>query len=250
MRLLKDASRRYYVIRKNPHCFRAIDLPESMGAYLASRSKKVRSEIVRKHRKLSRTLPDIALCVHEAPMNVDAVFSKVRDVEQDSWKLKANTAIVSSEQEERYYRSLLELNERDVQGVGFFLEIDEEPLAFAIGVAHQKRLYVLKTSYKSRYASLSPGQVLFYRLIEHCSEYKKETKTIELLGTDTRWIRELSSTKRPLCDVVLLRKSFKTALIMLYHKQVRPVAKQMMEKHPRLSALRDGLARPGKRYTE
>ena len=76
-----------------------------------------------------------------------------------------------------------------------------------LGVQHDDTFYALKTSYAEEFAALSPGQVLFQALIERCCDEEPGIARIELLGTDSRWKRELATESRAECRYEVLRPS-------------------------------------------
>lgn len=202
-----------------------------MADYLGTRPSDVRSELHRKRRKIENALPGVRLSAYDGSSDVEEVFLKIADIERDSWKLNARTAIICSPDETGFYKGVLSFNEVNSRGRAFFLEHEGTPLAFVIGVVHGQRFYALKTSYKKQFSSLSPGQVLFYRLIEHFIN-GGGVREIELLGSDARWKQELATRERRLVNIELLEKSLSSAVYIFARRRVLPFLRNIVKKSP------------------
>jgi CelD/BcsL family acetyltransferase involved in cellulose biosynthesis len=152
----------------------------SYEAYLASRPSKVRQEIKRKDKKIAAELRGLEL-VDVAPADVIDVVERV---ERDSWKAGAATAIISHEDERAFYRTVAALATPRTRARTFALVEPAGPIAFLLGVQHDDVYYALKTSYREDHAALSPGQVLFARLIARFCDHDATVARLELLGMD------------------------------------------------------------------
>ncbi len=219
--LSSAAAGRFAVLARDPEAAHQVDLTLRFSAWLDSRPKKVRTELRRKSLKLSRELPGAAL------RQVDgraAGLAAIAQVEREGWKDHAGTAIISTDAERGFYGDLLDLPERRL----YLLDSAAGPLAYALCLAHRGRLYALKTSYAAAQAALSPGTVLFYRLLEQLAGTDPALHTLELAGSDARWKRELASRSRQLCTWQLLRTS--------PARQLYAEAYHLMTAHPRIHA--------------
>ncbi len=243
-RLEDQARGHYYVIRRNPHCLRSIEIRDSMEAYLTSRPSKVRAELLRKRRKIQQMLPKLSLRVRACTdlTGEGETYERICKIEQTSWKSSAGTAIVSSEQERGFYRDILRLNESNIRGCAYILESCDIPVAHVIGVVHNRRFYALKTSYDKNRSALSPGQMLFFFVIESMSRPDHTIDSIELLGTDSRWKQELAALENRQCDVELLKKSAGSALYIYARNRLSPLLQSIIAKYPGILPIRNRIS--------
>jgi CelD/BcsL family acetyltransferase involved in cellulose biosynthesis len=183
---------RFLAVEREQVASRLIDLSPSYEAYLAARDKKVRSELRRKDRQLA------GAALTELPTDAGgaAALALIARVEEDSWKAAEATAIASSAREQAFYAAVFQLATPRTRGRLFALEGAAGPIAFVIGVQHDDVFYALKTSYRLDHQQLSPGQVLFGRLVERFSTPSSGVHHLELLGVDQRWKRELATRHR------------------------------------------------------
>ena len=187
---------RFLAVDRESVASRLVDLPATYDAYLASRDKKVRSELRRKDRQLAAELPGAKLVELPASAGGAGALALVTHVEADSWKAESATAIVSNPREREFYAAVFQLATPRTRGRLFSLDGAAGPIAFVIGVQHDDVFYALKTSYRQDHQQLSPGQVLFARLIERFCQAGSGVRQIELLGVDQRWKRELATAHR------------------------------------------------------
>ncbi|MEZ4268705.1 MAG: GNAT family N-acetyltransferase [Myxococcota bacterium] len=220
--LTSAAAGRFAVLARDPESAHRIDLAQPFSAWLHSRPKKVRAELRRKACKLGRELPAAELRLLHGRA---AGLAAIEEVERDGWKDQAGTAIISTDAERGFYGDLLDLPEARL----YLLDSGTAPLAYALCLAHRGRLYALKSSYAAAHAALSPGVVLFHRLLEHLAGTDPTLHTLELLGSDARWKRELASRSPQLCTWQLLRTSPR--------RQIYAEAYRLMTARPRLHAL-------------
>ena len=237
--LAEAASKNFYLIRHYPHCTRSIDVTDSIDAYLGSRPKKIRSELRRKQRKINAELPDIVFKVYDNPSQAEDVFCLLSQVEKNTWKQESGTAITCFEEQIGFYRDLFCIKDDDIKARAFFLMNGDTPLAYVIGLLYKETFYALRTSYKNDYEKLSPGQVIFYYLIEHFSGPNRIIDNIELLGADSRWKRELGSKEKRLCNIELLKKSPKTAGIYFAWHHILPFVEKTSAKYPKVGVAKE-----------
>lgn len=219
--LTSAADGRFAVLARDPESAHQIDLTQPFSHWLGDRPKKVRAELRRKACKLGRELPGAWLRqIHGRTAGLAAI----EQIEREGWKDQAGTAIISTDAERGFYGDLLDLPECRL----YLLDSAAGPLAYALCLAHRGRLYAFKSSYTAAHAALSPGLVLFYRLLEQLAGTDPALHTLELLGSDARWKRELASRSPRFCTWQLLRTS--------PARQLYAEAYRLMTADPRLHA--------------
>ncbi len=220
----------YLSVARQPGCTRAIAVDQPFEAYLASRPGKVRAELRRKARKLDKDAGPVTLRCLSGAAERDEALGACEQIEAESWKADAHSAIISSPEELAFYRGVYDLDAPDVRGQLYLLHAGAEPLAYALGVRHGSRFYALKTSYRAGQAKLAPGQVLFFHLIEAlCAD--EAIGTIELLGMDSRWKREVASREHRTCTYELHRDDLVGRSLVFAHERLKPAVQRAADEH-------------------
>ena len=216
---------------------RVIDVSGSFDDYLAARaSKKIRQELRRKLRQIVRRMPAVAFD-ELAGVSGGEALDIITHVERDSWKVDARTAIISNQRERDFYRAVFEISDVRTRGRMFTLSGPEGTFAYGLGVQHDDTYYALKTSYRADHARLAPGQALFAYLIRHMCEHEPTVATIELLGTDSRWKRELASYTRDERGYDVMRPDPVGISYALVKGHLRPALKRAAVRDPRVARL-------------
>jgi CelD/BcsL family acetyltransferase involved in cellulose biosynthesis len=218
-RLEAGAPAHYVAIPKYAYVTRSIAVFESMGEYLASRPRKVRAELRRKLRRLERERP--AELVELRRDQAERAWSFVTEVEGDSWKQGAGTAILCHDAERRFYRGLLELETPSFETRLHALVHRDEPLAYVLSVVHGGRMFALKTSYRAELQHLSLGLALFCH-VEEALAGRGELSRIELLGRDARYKRELATDAEEHCSYELRASGLAAHAYAAAHEHLRP----------------------------
>lgn len=215
--LRKESGNEWIIVKKNRKILRSITLSGDFETFLAGRDKKVRHELRRKTKKLQEA-GIINLRCFKKEDDVNEVFGIINDIEKNSWKFKHGTAVISSENETSFYRDVYKIFANKSSARAYVLEYNRVPLAYVIGVVFDKTFYALKTSYKESYKKLSPGTVLFVRVIENIVGQIATGIKIELLGEDSRWKEELCTDRKDLCTYHLYTKCFKNVCYLAGRK--------------------------------
>ncbi len=227
-RLTRAAAGKFVVVPKNPWTSRAIGVEGSLSQFLSGKPPKLRAELGRKRRKLERELGPVELLDLSGAPTAPGAMAIVEQVERGSWKKDAGTAIVCSERETRFYRGVAALEARGARGRLFALAVRGEPVAYVLGLEHERSYYALKTSYLAELAGTAPGIVLLCRVIERLAE-EGRISAIELLGRDARWKQELATSKRTHCSYELLPRGAWSALYSVAHEFVRPNVRRVAD---------------------
>lgn len=162
-------------------------------------SAKARANDRRARRRLEREGPAEVRAI-EPVDQLETVLAEAFALEAAGWKGRSGTAILSSERQARFYRSLCERFQRLGRLRFSALRLGGELIAFHLDVVHQQRLYALKTSYDERYAAASPGNVLLMAILERA--FEDELEAVELLGPASPRKERYATDAR---DTVVLR---------------------------------------------
>ena len=174
----------------------------------------------------------------DKPGDLDELFRIIEDVENDSWKFKTGTAIISSEAEQNFYKSVFSLYSSISAAKGYVLYHKSIPVTYVLGVVLDGTYYALKTSFKESVSNLSPGTVLFFRLLEKLNLEGTGISRIELLGGDARWKSELCTDTGSYCTYVLYPVKPLSLLYVAGYKYLRPIIKRLPINEGYLNRLR------------
>jgi len=216
----------WFILEKSPLSMRRIILGGVFESYLLSKNKKVRHELRRKLRRLEKEGPSYLRRL-DVPSQLFELFSIIDDIERDSWKFHNGTAIISSEAELNFYKDVFKMYSYSSRARAYVLYTDKIPISYALGIIENGTYYVLKTSYKDSYANVSPGTVLFLRVIEELCSNNETISTIELLGADARWKEQLSTHASMFCTYAFYSRGLIPFLYILSYKYLKPAIERL-----------------------
>lgn len=220
-----SVGREWYVLKKSPYVMRSIDVSQGFESYLGQKKKKIRHELKRKNKKMEKAGAINISCL-QSPAASEKLFNAIEEIEKDSWKYASGTAIISSDVEYRFYKTLFDTYSKLSMAKGYILFKDNSPLSYVMGIIHEGTFYALKTSYKEKYKQLSPGLVLFFRIIQAFTMHN-EISTIELLGGDARWKEELATGGSSYCTYALYPKGICSLLTVLAYRYGMPIKRRL-----------------------
>ena len=162
-RYLKNSPFYYDIRREEPSFF--ISLGNSYDDYLKQRSASFRKEI-KKHAKRIHSLGDVVYSKIQDPQNIAEAYKNILYIEEKSWKHEHGTSIADKKNQIEFYRHLCE----DTSKKGWlrlgFLMLNNEPVAYKMGLVKDKKYYGLKCSFHEKFRRESPLTVLIARFIE------------------------------------------------------------------------------------
>jgi CelD/BcsL family acetyltransferase involved in cellulose biosynthesis len=150
------------------------------------------------------------------------------DLEAAGWKGRAGSAILSSAQLQRFYKSLARAYHARGELRFAWLLVDGEPAAFILTLVREGRVYGLKGSYDERLRRYSPGLLIVLRTIERCFQLGLES--YELLGRDDPWKAYFANAAD---DYVRLRSYSRRPLALsryAVHRAGRPVVRKLLDR--------------------
>lgn len=110
-----------------------------------------------------------------APDEADALITAVLEIERQSWKHDAGTAITAQPQQMAFYTALFPRAMQQGQLLGLVLYLDEQPIAHHFGLIRGKVFSCLKHSNTASYDKLRLGYLLVSELCNRLRERGVET---------------------------------------------------------------------------
>lgn len=198
-----------------------VEMYSDQVAYSRTRSRDLRQRAGRLQRKLMRE--------HNAQFRLleanddPGLYRACLQLEAAGWKGREATAILSNRPTTRFYQAvgLMPASRLSV------ITVAGSPIAFALCLLHNQRLYLLKTAYDERYRQLSPGLVLQWAIIDRCHTIPLDA--YELLGSADPWKLQLSTTVRPISRLVA-HTNTPAGRTRDSLRRLRPVAKDIQKR--------------------
>ena len=172
---------RGYVLHvASPPCLQA-DLRPGWQAYLATRDRKVLSEVARKRRRLDASEGATFEMLSPGPNEVEAVIAEAVDVEADGWKSRAGSAMRHNSRIHDFIRTLaISFSARRALRVAF-LRSSGVAIAMRIMLEWDGRLWAMKTGYRESQRRWSPGMLLTHDTLEEAC--RRGLHGFEFLGS-------------------------------------------------------------------
>jgi Acetyltransferase (GNAT) domain len=189
-------------------------------------------EIERRRRKLLR---EHAVEVYPIvdPADVPGGLDRGLDLEARGWKGRQGTAILCSSATEGFYRRIAE-NFAELGDLRLSaLIVDGRLAAFDLAILHDRRYWLLKTTFEEDLRSLSPGLALRLWVIERCFEVGLEAH--EFLGGNQAWKLLFATGERHERALHLYPTRPVPALRYGYRAYVRPRLKAIYHRAKALS---------------
>jgi CelD/BcsL family acetyltransferase involved in cellulose biosynthesis len=194
--------------------------------YLGSRSGHLRSELRRKNRRIEAagTVACVTACT---PAEAERALDDVLAIERRSWKQPLGSSLAFRPTEERFLRKLARRCAESGWLRLYFLHLDSRPVAYLYGFVFGNEYYAFATSFDESYRELSPGTVLFERVLRDSCE--RGLQVFDFLGGETRWKSEIATEQRHHADVcVFSRDQLRCRLCKTYQTRVKPFVKARM----------------------
>jgi CelD/BcsL family acetyltransferase involved in cellulose biosynthesis len=152
-----------------------------------------RTAIERLRRKAERE-HELEMRLVEAPADREAELDAGLKLEAAGWKGESETAVLSSPDTERFYRTVAERFDARGELRLSAMSLDGRLVAFDLCLSTPQRLYLLKTAYDESLSKLAPGLVMRLGVIERCFELRLEA--FEFLGPTYEWKLKFSTSER------------------------------------------------------
>jgi CelD/BcsL family acetyltransferase involved in cellulose biosynthesis len=198
-------------------------LPDDFETLIASVSRNLRSQVVRRRRALENT-GDLRLRTVTGGEEAEIAFEHVLRLEAAGWKGRQGTAMLTDPELLSLHRTFA----RRAASRGwlrlYLLELDGELIAADYGCSFAGQGFLLKTAYDERYHQLSPGLVLRAEVLRACIEEGLSGYDF-LGGSEAYKLRWASEIRERVCVTAYRGRS--TLPDRLYWSRVRPRLKRV-----------------------
>lgn len=152
--------------------------------YFSELSYNHRSKVRRKLNRL-RERGEVRLEVVTAAGQAGRALDDGFRIEAAGWKSQTGTAISSTPEVAAFYRALAPRAAAMGALRLIFLTLNGVRIAFAYGICHRNRLYVMKTGYDPEYSYYSPYNLLCYLVFE--DGFAHGLEEYDFLGNNEPW---------------------------------------------------------------
>jgi CelD/BcsL family acetyltransferase involved in cellulose biosynthesis len=209
---LKKASIKYEIRRTEPSFF--ITLASDYSEYLKKRSGKFRNYLRRMEKKLN-AIGHVEISKLNNYDSISDAYKQLLYVEEKSWKHKHGTAISSIKKQEDFYRELCEEAIKRGWLHLIFLYLNNEPIAYNIGLIKDKKYLYLKTSFDEDFRKLGPATLLRAKLIEEL--IINGVKYFDFPGEPYEWERQWTDELQWHKSLLIYNNTFKAKLFSIYN---------------------------------
>ena len=162
-----------------------VTLTGEWDAYEAALSKKVRTELRRRRRRLSE-MGRLEFTVSDGSRDLAQSLDEGFEVERAGWKGRRGTAIASSPSTRAFYAEVAQWSAaRGWLALGF-LRLDGKALAFDFCIEHGGSHFLLKTGFDPDFNKYGPGMLLRYEMIKRAFS-EENLQSYEFLGQSDPW---------------------------------------------------------------
>lgn len=193
--------------------------------YEACRSPKLLRELRRRRRRLAEHGRFSFECV-DGSERLDELLDEGFRVESAGWKGARNSAIISKDKTNRFYRSIARWAAKHGWLRLAFLRLDGRPFAFDFCFEHGGAHYLLKTGFDPAFGQFAPGKILRHQMLERA--FSLGLRSYEFLGGDESWKLEWTDTMRELVLLQAFAQSPRGLVDWAANAYGRPLARRAL----------------------
>ena len=195
-------------------------------SYAGSRSGHLRSELRRKNRRIEAA-GSVTCVTASSPAEAERVVDEILVIERHSFKQPLGSSLAFRPVQERFFRDLAPRCAERGWLRAYFLHLDSKPVAYVYGFVFGNEYHAFATSFDDSYRDVSPGAILFDRVLRTCSE--EGLQVFDFLGGEARWKAEIASGQRQHDDAcVFSRDQLRCQLCKTYQTRLRPFVRQRL----------------------
>ncbi len=210
---LNGSSFQYDIQDVEPAFF--IEFKGGYSDYLMERSGKFRNYLNRMDRKINQ-MGDVRFEKVKNETSLKKVYDHLLHIEERSWKNDHGTSINRVKKQEKFYKLLCENTSENGWLHLVFLYLNNEPIAYNMGLVANDIYYYLKTSYVNEYRKVSPSTVLRARLIEDL--IAQGVRFFDFPGEPYEWEKQWADSLRWHKGMILYNRSFKAKALSKYQR--------------------------------
>jgi CelD/BcsL family acetyltransferase involved in cellulose biosynthesis len=196
-------------------------------SYLKSRSSHLAKEVKRKVKQFQKAGQVEIKIVSQSDECLQAM-QDILYIDKHSWKQEKGVSLDIVPHVQRLYETFAQTAATSGLLQTYLLYLDSKPVCYVYGVVFHNEYYALRTSYDSEYVKLSPGIVLFDRILNDAFEQGR--KVVDFgPGSDSRWKQDFANDLRTLVNVcVFSSRSIRCRCCGVYQKQLKPLIKRRL----------------------
>lgn len=178
-----------------------LEITQSPEQYFSTLKSKFRREIHRQERNMGA----LGTLRYEigTTVGVDDPLSVFLDLEHSGWKGREGTSIRAHLNDEQLFSEAVQEFEKHSMVHWAFLYIGDKAVAGQLGVVVNAVLYLWKVGYRQEYATMGPGNVLLYRVLEQIHQTRQYRKVSFM--NERSWLSPFQPTKQQLVDCTIYR---------------------------------------------
>ena len=203
---------RFHTARTEPSFF--IPLDDTFEEYWNKRSRKFRANLRRMTRKLKEK-GEISFVKYDELPTLSEAYDDLLAIEKQSWKHKHGTAISSIHKQEQFYWLLCQGAADKKRLHLIFLYLNQQPIAYNIGLISNKSYKYLKSSYDAAYHPCSPSTVLRAHQIEDL--IKEGVQEFDFHGEPYKWETKWTNDFKWHQSITMYNKTTKARMFALYN---------------------------------
>jgi len=203
-----------FEIRKHEPSF-YIQLETSYDDFLKKRSSNFRYKLKSVSKKLP-SMGDTRFLKNPDIDSFDEIFDMIRFVEEKSWKHENGTGITCNDKQSTFYRELFK-NALKKGWLRFcFLCLNQEPIAYEIGLVNKNKYYGVHGSYDERFKQWNPGTILLAQFINDL--IRDRIEEYDWFGEPFEWERRWTDKFRWHKSLLIYNNTPKAALFRLFNR--------------------------------
>jgi CelD/BcsL family acetyltransferase involved in cellulose biosynthesis len=201
-------------------------LPESYEAW-AAQMKRTLKPLRRRRRRLEER-GQVRIDRVRGAASLAQALREGFALESRGWKGERGTAILQDERTVAFYTELMELGAERGWLDLYFLRLDDQPIAFQMGLRVDKRYLAMKPAYDEAFHEFSPGQLLMEELVGQCA--RDGLTEVDLLGDESVAKRLWTDRTRAHGWLFVYRRSWMGRALRSAKFRWAPAAKQVVKR--------------------
>lgn len=184
--ILRDAARDIgCLVLTRPLAYRLfLELEGPWESFESSLPSRLVRDLRRRRRKLEE-LGEVTLDVSDGSDRLEELLAEGFRLEASGWKAAEGTAIVSTQETQRFYEAIARWSAERGWLRLFFLRVGARPIAFQLALEHGGTHYFLKGGYDPDDSVYSPGKLLLHATLAHA--FERGLERYELMGDVEPW---------------------------------------------------------------
>jgi len=209
---LKGRSLKYRANNEAPSFY--IPLRQDFPSYLKERPSKLQNTLRKNEKKMQR-LGRVSLAQARQFESPAKAYEALLAVEERSWKHDQGSAISTIRRQEDFYGMLCESTAGDDSLHLLFLMLNDQPIAYNLGIVKNKTYFYLKTSYADEFKNCGPSTLLRARLIERL--IGAGIDRIDFASEPYEWQREWTDAFQRRGSLTIYNATSKGRALFFYH---------------------------------